>query len=116
MNIIVFIKQTLDTEEKITLEDGKINENGVKFILNPYDEYAVEEALQLKESHGGEVTVVAIGPARTDSALRHALAMGADFAVCVEDESSIQDDYVLSKILAAAIKKRGSFDIILVDT
>lgn len=113
MNIIVFIKQTLDTEEKITLEDGKINENGVKFILNPYDEYAVEEALQLKESYGGEVTVVAIGPARTDSALRHALAMGVDFAVCVEDESSIQDDYVLSKILAAAIKKRGSFDIIL---
>lgn len=113
MNIFVVVKQTLDTEEKITLQNGQMNEDGVKFILNPYDEFAVEEALRLKESYGGEITVLAVGPVRTESALRHALAMGADHAVLAEEEKPIDDDYIRSKIFASVIRKKGSFDIIL---
>lgn len=112
MNIIVCLKQTFDTEEKITIVDGSIHEEGVKFIINPYDEYAVEEAIRLKEQFGGEVTVVTLGPARTESALRTALAIGADQAVMVEDEQLFGDEFTTAKVLAAVIKSR-QFDIIL---
>ncbi|GJM83865.1 hypothetical protein HMSSN139_63610 [Paenibacillus sp. HMSSN-139] len=65
MHVVVILKQTFDTEEKIVITDGKVSEDGVKFVINPYDEYAVEEALRLKEAHGGTVTVVSAGPERT---------------------------------------------------
>ena len=61
MNIYVLMKRTFDTEEKISIKNGKINEDGAEFIINPYDEYAIEEALQLRDEHGGEVTVVTVG-------------------------------------------------------
>lgn len=112
MNILVVLKQTFDTEEKIAIHDGRISEDGVEFIINPYDEYAVEEAIKLKETHGGEVTVLTIGPDRAESALRTALAMGADKAVLVHDEALFGDEYTTAKVLAAAAKKVG-FDIIL---
>ncbi|MFS8630282.1 MAG: electron transfer flavoprotein subunit beta, partial [Bacillales bacterium] len=72
MNVIVCLKQTFDTEERIVIEDGKVSEDGVEFIINPYDEYAVEAAIQLKEEHGGEVTVITVGPDRAEQALRTA--------------------------------------------
>ncbi|MFY0543744.1 electron transfer flavoprotein subunit beta/FixA family protein [Brevibacillus sp. H7] len=112
MNILVVLKQTFDTEEKIVIQDGKISEDGVEFIINPYDEYAVEEAIRLKEELGGEVTVVTVGPDRAETALRTALAMGADKAVLVDDESLFGDEYTTAKALAAVAKKVG-FDIIL---
>lgn len=112
MNIVVVLKQTFDTEEKIVIQNGQISEDGVEFIINPYDEYAVEEAIKLKEEHGGEVTVISIGPDRAESALRTALAMGADKAVLVDDESLFGDEYTTAKVLAAAAKKVG-FDIII---
>ncbi|MFM1651976.1 electron transfer flavoprotein subunit beta/FixA family protein [Brevibacillus sp. B_LB10_24] len=112
MNILVVLKQTFDTEEKIVINNGEISEDGVEFIINPYDEYAVEEAIKLKEAHGGEVTLLSIGPDRTESALRTALAMGADKAVLVDDESLFGDEFTTAKVLAAAAKKLG-FDIIL---
>lgn len=112
MNIVVCLKQTFDTEEKIVIEDGKIREDGVEFIINPYDEYAVEEAIQLKEAHDGEVTVITIGPDRAEQALRTALAMGADRAVLINDEALFGDEHTTAKVLAAAIKKL-SFDIII---
>ncbi len=112
MNILVVLKQTFDTEEKIVIQDGKISEDGVEFIINPYDEYAVEEAIKLKEELGGEVTVVTIGPDRAENALRTALAMGADKAVLVDDESLFGDEFTTAKVLAAVAKKVG-FDIIL---
>lgn len=112
MNIVVCLKQTFDTEEKITIKDGQINEDGVEFIINPYDEYAVEEAIKLKEQFGGEVTVITIGPDRAENALRTALAMGADKAVLIHDESLFGDEYTTAKVLAAAVK-RQSFDIVL---
>lgn len=112
MNILVVLKQTFDTEEKIVIQDGKISEDGVEFIINPYDEYAVEEAIKLRDEHGGEVTVVTVGPDRAESALRTALAMGADKAVLVDDESLFGDEFTTAKVLAAVAKKVG-FDMIL---
>ena len=112
MNILVVLKQTFDTEEKIVIQDGKIAEDGVEFIINPYDEYAVEEAIKLKEEHGGEVTVISVGPDRAESALRTALAMGADKAVLVDDESLFGDEYTTAKVLAAVARKEG-FDLII---
>lgn len=114
MNIIVLLKQTLDTEERIQIENNKVSENNVKFVINPYDEYAVEEAVKIKEEHDGEVTVVSLGPARAESALRTALAMGADQAVLIDSESFgfEMDEYSASVILAAVLKER-SYDIIL---
>lgn len=77
MNIYVLMKRTFDTEEKIQIEQGEINTDGAEFIINPYDEYAIEEALQLKEKHGGEITVVTVGEEEAEKELRTALAMGA---------------------------------------
>lgn len=112
MNILVCMKQTFDTEEKITLQDGKISEENVEFIMNPYDEYAVEEAIKLKEQFGGEVTVISVGPSRVESELRKALAMGADKAILVDDESLFGDEFTISKVLAAVCKQQD-YSIIL---
>lgn len=112
MNILVILKQTFDTEEKISIRNGQIQEDGVEFIINPYDEYAVEEAIKLKEQFGGEVTVITLGPHRAENALRTALAMGADKGIIVDNESLFGDEYTISKVLAAVIKE-CLYDIIL---
>ncbi len=112
MNIAVLLKQTFDTEEKITLIDGKVSDAAVKFIMNPYDEFAVEEAIRLKERHGGEVTVVSIGPDRAESAMRTAMAMGADKGILMNDEALFGDEFILSKALAKALGDRG-FDLVI---
>lgn len=62
MNIFVLLKQTFDTEERIVIQNGEISDDGVKYVINPYDEYAVEEALLQRDQHGGTVTVVGVGP------------------------------------------------------
>ncbi len=110
MNIYVLLKRTLDTEEKITIENGKINEEDAEFIINPYDEYAVEEAIQLREKHGGEVTVVTVGNEEAEKQLRTALAMGADKAVLinVEDDLEETDQYTTSVILAEYLKDKDA--------
>ncbi|GAB7389081.1 electron transfer flavoprotein subunit beta [Bacillaceae bacterium] len=105
MKILVCIKQTFDTEEKIHLNDGVVSEENVQWIINPYDEYAIEEAVRIKEQHGGEVTVVTVGPERAESALRHALAMGADNAVLIKDING--DEYTIAKVLALYAKDKG---------
>lgn len=112
VNIIVIMKQTFDTEEKIVIKDGQISEDNVEFVINPYDEFAVEEAIRQKETHGGEVTVVSIGPSRAEQALRTALAMGADKAVLIESEDPALDEHALSNILFAYIS-RQPYDLIL---
>lgn len=104
MNIAVLLKQTFDTEEKIKLKDGAIEEDGVKFIPNPYDEYAVEEAIRLRDQHGGRVTVLSVGPERCGEALRTALAMGADEAVRIEPPSGAVDETVVAALLAACLR------------
>ncbi|MFC4103266.1 electron transfer flavoprotein subunit beta/FixA family protein [Paenibacillus xanthanilyticus] len=113
MNVVVLLKQTFDTEEKIVVSNGAVSEDGVKFVINPYDEYAVEEAIRLKEESGASsVTVLSVGPARTAEALRTALAMGADEAVLIEDDRIPQDEYAVSVVLAAYLKQQ-SVDVIL---
>lgn len=112
MNILVCLKQTFDTEARIVLEDGLVKEDGVQYIMNPYDEYAVEEAIALKEKFDGLVTVVSIGPARVEEAVRTALAMGADEAVIVDDPQAFGDEYTAAEVLAAVMRARP-YDLIL---
>ena len=112
MNIYVLLKQTFDTEEKIVLREGRVSEDGVKFVINPYDEYAVEEALLLKEAFGGTVTVVSVGPARAAEALRTALAMGADEAVLVDSEGREYDEAGVALLLEAYLREQSA-DLIL---
>ncbi|MCR8994140.1 electron transfer flavoprotein subunit beta/FixA family protein [Brevibacillus laterosporus] len=112
MKILVAMKQTFDTEEKIMIQDGLISDDGVETIINPYDEYAIEEAIKLRDDLGGEVIVMTVGKDGAEKELRTALAMGADRAVLVEDESLFGDEYTTAKVLAAVAKKEG-FDLIL---
>ncbi len=111
MEILVLLKQTFDTEAKVTVEDGRILDDDVTLVINPYDEYAVEEALKLREAHGGSVTVVSVGPQRVEEALRRALAMGADEAVRIEPPEEA-DEYTIASLLVAWAKDKN-FDIVL---
>jgi electron transfer flavoprotein beta subunit len=102
------IKQVPDTETQIKIaSDGKsIDKEDIKWVMNPYDEFGVEEALRIAKDKGGEVTVVSAGPQRVTEALRTALAMGADKAVLIEDEDLYGADPVfVGKALAAAVKE-----------
>ncbi len=114
MNIAVCVKQTPDTETRVKLTDDQkaVNESDINFILNPYDEFAVEEALQLREKHGGEVTIISLGPDRVKSAIRSALAMGADKAIHLTAESNPTDPNVVAAALADELKQ-GNYDLIL---
>jgi len=114
MNIFVLMKRTFDTEEKIVLQNGQIVEEDAEFIINPYDEYAIEEALKLRDNHGGEVTVITIGNDESEKQLRTALAMGCDKAVLINIEDDIEacDAYTTSRILAGYFND-VDFDIIL---
>ncbi|WP_454191477.1 electron transfer flavoprotein subunit beta/FixA family protein [Paenibacillus sp. Marseille-Q7038] len=112
MKIVVLMKQTFDTEEKIVVKQGTIVEDGVKFVINPYDEYAVEEAVKLRDELGGSVTLVSLGPSRTAEALRTALAMGADEAVLISDDRIPDDEYAVSKVLYTYLSKENP-DLIL---
>lgn len=112
MNIYVLLKQTFDTEETITIENGTISEDGVQFVINPYDEYAVEEAIQLRDQTNGSVYVVSVGPERSADALRTALAMGADEAILIHDGRLGTDEASVSKVLASYLSDQ-SYDLIL---
>jgi electron transfer flavoprotein beta subunit len=107
VNIIACVKQVPDTEAQIKVKaDGSgIEEGQIKWVMNPYDEYGVEEALRLKEKNGGDVTIVSLGPARAMETIRTALAMGADKGVHICDPAlNNADAYVTAAALAAAIK------------
>ena len=114
MNIFVLVKRTFDTEEKITVSNGKISEDGAEFIINPYDEYAIEEAIQVRDAHGGELTVLTIGNEESEKQLRTALAMGADKAVLINTEDDLDevDEHTIAKILAEYLKDK-EVDLIL---
>jgi electron transfer flavoprotein beta subunit len=102
----VCISHVPDTESRIKIAAGgkKIDEAGLKFIVSPYDEIALEEAIRLKDAKGGDVTVVTFGPDRAQQALREALARGATKALHVKGESGDADSLGIAKVLAAAIK------------
>ncbi len=115
MNIVVLLKQTPDTESVIRIaEDGRsIDTQDIKWIINPYDEFAVEAALRLKEQHGGTVTIVSWGPQRVVESIRTALAMGADKGILIDDEAIYDSDSLgVAKALAAVVKELDP-DIVL---
>ncbi|MFB5194786.1 electron transfer flavoprotein subunit beta/FixA family protein [Neobacillus sp. KR4-4] len=114
MNIYVLMKRTFDTEEKISIAAGKINEDGAEFIINPYDEYAIEEAIQVRDAKGGEVTVISVGTEEAEKQLRTALAMGADKAVLINTEDDVEggDQFTTAKILAEYLKDKDA-DLII---
>ncbi|MEK6751039.1 MAG: electron transfer flavoprotein subunit beta/FixA family protein [Chloroflexota bacterium] len=120
MKIIACIKQVPDSEAKVKAVptgDGKVGQvswGDAPLVINPFDEYAVEGALQQKEAAGGTVTALCIGPESARDALKHALAMGADEAVLVSDAALENLDTVgAAKVLAAAIQKIGGADMVV---
>ncbi len=115
MKIAVCVKQVPDTETKIRIgaDSRSVDETGVTFVVSPYDEFAVEEALRIREKAGGEVTVYSVGDERAAPALRTVLAMGVDRAVHLKDPAFEGSDALgLSRILAAALAPEA-FDLIL---
>jgi len=108
VNIVACVKQVPDTEAliKVKADGSGIEEGGIKWVMNPYDEFGVEEALKLKEKLGGDVTVVSVGPARTMETIRTALAMGAEKGIHIDDPTLYDADaYSTASALAAAIKE-----------
>jgi len=113
MKIGVLLKQTPDTETRVKIKpDGSgIEEGEIKWVINPYDEYAVEEALRLKEAAGSsEVVVISAGPKRSIDSIRQAMAMGADRAIHINTDGSFLDSYLTAVVLAKAVEKEN-FDI-----
>jgi electron transfer flavoprotein beta subunit len=115
VKIAVCVKQVPDTwaEKRLRASDSRLDREAAEGVLNELDEYAVEEALRLAEAHGGEVTVVSMGPERAGESVRKALSMGADAAVLVTDEAlGGSDALATSLVLAKALEGRG-FDIVI---
>lgn len=114
MNIVVCIKQVPDTNEvKIDQKKGTLIRDGVPSIINPEDKNGLEEAVRLKEKYGGKVTVITMGPPQAKSALKEALAMGADEGILVSDRAFAGSDTLATAYtLSQAIKKLGSYDVI----
>ncbi len=119
MNVIVCIKQVPETTEvRINPETNTLMRDGVKSIINPFDMYAIEEGVRLKERFGGKVSVVSMGPPQAEAALREAIGLGADegFLVCDRAVAG-SDTWATSYTLSCAIKKiskvSGAFDVIL---
>ncbi|MFW6140028.1 MAG: electron transfer flavoprotein subunit beta/FixA family protein [Acidobacteriota bacterium] len=111
MNTLVFVKRVPDSESKIKIDSSrkKIDMEGLNFVMNPYDEYALEEALQIRESKGGKVHVISVGPDESMAVLKKALAMGADEALLVKDDSpETYDGLRTAKIIAEVVKNKYS--------
>ena len=115
MNIIVLIKQVPDTAQLSSSVDGlKLMAAGGARVINPWDEYAIETGLKLKEAHGGQVTLLSLGQPEAVEALKTGLAMGADEAILISDPAlKNSDSLVTARVLAAAINKVGEYDLII---
>jgi len=115
VKIIARIKQVPDSEAKVKAEGGQISWGDAPLVINPFDEYAVEGALQQREANSGStVTALCIGPESAKDALKHALAMGADNAILISDPALNELDTVgAARVLAAAIQKIGGVDMVM---
>jgi electron transfer flavoprotein beta subunit len=115
MNIVVCIKQVPETTDvKIDPKTNTLIREGVAAIINPFDMYAIEEGIKIKERFGGKVTVITMGPPQAQDALKEALAMGIDEAILVSDRAFAgSDTWATSLILSQAIKKIGNVDLII---
>jgi len=113
MDILILIKQVPDTETTIKVSGGNIADTGIKWIISPYDEVALEEGMRIKEKNGGTVTVISLGPERVTTALRTAYAMGADNAIHIKtDEYDVLDALTTAQAIHKATEEK-KFDIIL---
>ena len=115
MHFVVCIKQVPDTTDvKIDPETNTLIREGVESIVNPFDMYAIEESLRLKEKTGGTVTAITMGPPQAEAVLREAISMGVDKGILVSDRAFAgSDTWATSYTLATAIKKIGDFDVLL---
>lgn len=115
MNIIVCIKQVPNTTDvRIDPVTNTLIRDGVESVINPFDTYAIEEGVRLKERFGGKVTVITMGPPQAEKALREAISLGCDEAVLVSDRKFAgSDTWATSYTLSCAIRKAGAFDIII---
>jgi len=115
VEIVVLLKQVPATESLIVIADDgvSVKTDNVKWVMNPYDEFAVEEALKIKQDHGGSVTIISVGPDKTVEAIRTALAMGADKGILINDPAVEKlDGLGIARVLAAALKQIP-FDLIV---
>lgn len=115
MKIVVLLKQVPDTQTLIQIADNKVSikTEDVKWVMNPYDEFAVEEAIRIKEKIGGMVTVVSVGPERAVESIRTALAMGADEGVLIDDPAvEGSDAQGIAWVLCAGLKQVG-YDLVI---
>lgn len=114
MNIIACVKQTPDSAANLSVSNSHVSWGDAQLVVNPWDEYAVEEALLLKEAHGGKVTVFSMGPEQAKDALRTCLAVGCDQTILISDPALKGSDVTATAYtLAKAIQKEGGADLIL---
>jgi electron transfer flavoprotein beta subunit len=115
LNIIVCIKQVPGTTEiKIDPKTNTLVREGVKSIVNPFDTYALEEGVRLKERYGGKVTVITMGPPQAEEALRETISLGADEAILLSDRAFAgSDTWATSYVLSKAIPKIANYDIVI---
>lgn len=112
MKIVACIKQVPDSAAKVVVENGRVSWGDAPLVINPWDEFSVEAALQLKEKHGGTVTVISVGGENEKEAIKHALAMGADDAILIADPALTGlDTQSIARVLASAIQKIGGVDV-----
>ena len=111
MRIIVCTKHVPDTAAKITIKAPNGIDESVKYVMNPYDEYGVEEALQLKSKVGGEVGIVCVGKGDAINTIKSGLAMGADRGILVKTDEVV-DQVTVAQALAKVIQDEGEYDII----
>jgi len=112
LKIVACIKQVPDSAAKVVVENRHISWGDAPLVINPWDEFSVEAALQLKEKHGGTVTVISVGGENEKEAIKHALAMGADDAILITDPVLTGlDTQAIAQVLASAIQKIGGVDV-----
>src|SRR6202020_3620477 len=111
MNIVVCVKQVPDTAMERTLtSQGTLDRASLDGLINELDEYAIEEGLKIAEAHGGEVTILSMGPGKAAESIRKALSMGADKAVHVSDEALAGSDALATSLVLAAAVRSAGFD------
>jgi len=114
LHIVVCVKQTPDSAAKIAVQDGRVTWGDASLVVNPWDEYAIEEAIRLKEKYGGKATALSMGPESAREALKTCVAMGCDEAILISDPAlKGSDALATSYVLAKAVEKLGDVDVVL---
>src|SRR5262245_54420928 len=115
MNIVVCVKQVPDTwaERTLRADDSRLDRESVDGVINELDEYAIEEGLRLAEAHGGEVTILSMGPDKASESIRKALSMGADKAVHLVDDALAGSDALATSLALATVLQHTGFDLVI---